>query len=208
MPSLVTATKTKNPQTTAMPHKLTWIFRLLITVWTTCSTRSRETVCRADFAPVRHKNLVSILPTMTPCYLAFTEGGPSLQMQRLFSFWGGRGRDGDWLDQFTWPFRHILGRLTWSNAHCHCRREQKVFACAFIASLVLSQLWTTHIACKCTCQMWEMMARFCLRWFSSLCTWGHCILAKCQSCYWIKVKENHCIPAKSPALCGSLPHWS
>ena len=52
-----------------------------------------------------------------------------------FFFFGGGGwvggRDGDWLDLFTWPFRDILGRLTRSIAHCHRRREQN-HLCAFI----------------------------------------------------------------------------
>ena len=35
------------------------------------------------------------------------------------------GRDGDWLDLFTWPSRDILARLTQSTTH-H-RREQNVY---------------------------------------------------------------------------------
>ena len=52
-----------------------------------------------------------------------------------FFFLGGGGPNGDWLDLFTWPFRDVLGRLTWSTAQCHHRREQNVYVCAFIASL-------------------------------------------------------------------------
>ena len=44
---------------------------------------------------------------------------------------------GDWFDLFTWPFRDILGRPIRSTAHCHRRREQNFYMCAFIASVAL-----------------------------------------------------------------------
>ena len=100
-------------------------------------------------------------------YLAFADG---LECKGFFNF--GEDRDGDWLDLFMWPFRDILGRLTRSTAHCHRRREQNVFACAFIASVaLLSQIWTARIACERTRDYGELfLEQFWLRWFSPWCT--------------------------------------
>ena len=49
------------------------------------------------------------------------KAGQVLKCRRFFFiFWGG-----------------VLGRLTRSTAHCHRRREQNVYVCAFIASVAL-----------------------------------------------------------------------
>ena len=110
-------------------------------------------------------------------YLAFAEGGPRLKIQTVFFIILG-GRDGNWLYLSMWPFRDILGRLTRSTAHCHHRREQNVFVCAFIASVALCHNFeplVSHMNVHAGCgRSWRtFLERFWLRWFSPLCTyWG------------------------------------
>ena len=87
-----------------------------------------------SIAPVAH-----LCMGFGPSFLLGLKIQTVIYLLLLFFFFGGGGggRDSDWLDVFTWPFRDILGRRTRSTGHCHRRREQNVYVCAFIASVAL-----------------------------------------------------------------------
>ena len=97
-----------------------------------------------------------------------------LKIQTVFYVFG--GWYGDWLDLFTWPFWRHLGKAYMK--YCPLSSTKRA-ECLRLLSLPQwcyhnfePLIWHTNVHARCWRSWRTFLERFCLRWFSPLCTFS------------------------------------